>query len=324
MSRVKYQHYVPRFYLEAFAKSGKIWCYDKHLDKQYKQSARRLGGETYFYELSDFKNQPDVNQFVENWFTPLESRASAILRQWRKMLETEGNFELPDEQRHDIAVFLIVQYLRTPESRAITTDIAKMSAAVSFFNFLGEKDPDLAGKIDNPLNEFEFEVPDDMQVAIHIERILDTDLIEELATIILNHIWVVSENPTEKPLYTSDHPLVTHPHAKHPILKLSGLGSLGIQISYPLTPRYSLMLLERKFWGSLSKLDGKINPTVLIPDNIEFENSIQVAQSTRFIYCQEGDFTLAKSMCDNDPLLRDHHRVRLASQRGDEIKIKEG
>ena len=74
--RKKYQHYVPRFYLEGFQDdSGKLWCYDKQLDKAYQGSPDSLGGEKFFY---------DVPKLRSNWACRNSSRIGLIrLRQMR-------------------------------------------------------------------------------------------------------------------------------------------------------------------------------------------------------------------------------------------------
>jgi hypothetical protein len=116
VSRVKYQHYVPRFYLEGFRSSSfKLWCYDKLKDKIFQQSPDRLGGETLFYDIPDADKEIGITQFLEKWFRPLESDASSTLKSWREQLDIDGTISLTEAEIAIMARFITVQELRTPQ-----------------------------------------------------------------------------------------------------------------------------------------------------------------------------------------------------------------
>jgi hypothetical protein len=111
-------HYVPRFYLEGFqSKSGKLWCYDKVLDKAYQQSPDRLGGERLFYDLPEADIKIGIPQFLEKWFNPLEADAALALKTWRHRLRAAGEFSPTTDELAIMSRFMAVQDLRTPKSR---------------------------------------------------------------------------------------------------------------------------------------------------------------------------------------------------------------
>ena len=73
MSRVKYQHYVPRFYLEKFCNSdGRVWVYDKFLERAYCRKPDQIGGETHFYDVPELEKHVGGEQFIEKFFNPFE------------------------------------------------------------------------------------------------------------------------------------------------------------------------------------------------------------------------------------------------------------
>lgn len=311
----KYQHYVPRFYLNGFQDdSGKLWCYDKQLDKAYQGSPDSLGGEKFFYDVPEVDKQISVPQFIENWFNPLEADAATTLKAWRENLLAKGEFSPTKSEQHIMATHLAVQYLRTPRGRQQAEELTLLPAKVSFFNYLGEKDPELANQIKNPIEEIQFSLAKDRRAAAHATILLNIPLIQELAAVLLRHIWIVVENKTESSYYTSDHPMVVVPHAKHPVRSMSGLGSHGIQVIHPLTPQYSLNLLERNFWTGFAPTDRKMHRQQLTKANVDFDNSAQVFQSARFIYSRDGDFALAKDICRENPELRNPERTILRSR----------
>lgn len=313
--RKKYQHYVPRFYLEGFQDdSGKLWCYDKQLDKAYQGSPDSLGGEKFFYDVPEVEKQLGVSQFIENWFNPLETDAATTLKAWRKSLLTTGEFSPTESERHIMATYLAVQYLRTPRGRQKAEELTLLAAKISFFNYLGEKDPEIANQIQNPIEEIQLSLAKDRRPAAHATILLNIPLIEELATILLKHIWIVVENKTESSYYTSDHPVVVVPHAGTSVRPKSGLASTGIQVIYPLTPQYSLSLLERNFWKLFAPSDRKVHRLQIAKASVEFDNSVQVVQSSRFVYSQDSDFTLVKDMCRENPELKNPQRTILHSR----------
>ena len=156
MDRVKYQHYVPRFYLDGFkAETGKLWCYDKKLERSYQSAPENLGGESIFYDTPEVEQQVGVSQFLEKWFRPLEQTSAIHLRAWRERLVANRQFAPTSIEAHDMAKFMVVQFLRTPRARRLAVDLLEMAAKISFFNFLGKAHPELAQRIQNPFKEME-------------------------------------------------------------------------------------------------------------------------------------------------------------------------
>jgi hypothetical protein len=196
---------------------------------------------------------------------------------------------------------------------------AELGLKVSFYNFLGEKSPELAAKIENPINDLEIELPKERWPYVHARTIVDVHLINEMAGTLGAYIWVVAKNATPHSNYTSDHPVVRHAHSKHPVLKMCGVGSPGVQFTFPLSPQWSLSILERTFWKSLEPLDRKALPWPLDEQNVSFDNSTQVAEARRFVYCREDDFDLVRQLCKQCPEYRNPDRPVLAWRKGDSL-----
>ena len=112
------------------------------------------------------------------------------------------------------------------------------------------------------------------------------------------------------PLHTSDQPFTRFPHKHSPYRNFTGYGSPGIQLNFPLSPRFSLSLLERGYFQKLANFDGRVRDVPLLPENVQHENSLQVLHSSRFIFSPKDDFLMAKEMCDENPDLRNHHRAQ--------------
>jgi len=138
---------------------------------------------------------------------------------------------------------------------------------------------------------------------------LDTDILAALTATLQQHIWIVGVNETDLPFFTSDHPVVRIPHLKDAVLSLSGLRSPGIEIAFPLGPKYILMLCERTVHNAAVNLDRK--RLSMTRDNLTYYNSHQVRQSTRFVYSRTSSFDLRREMLLQDPRLSEIDRPRV-------------
>ena len=252
MSRTKYQHYVPRFYLEKFCNSdGKLWVYDKHLDKTYSQKPANIGGETYFYDVPEIEQRLGVEQFVEKFFHPFEDQAAVVLTTWLSTLECGSYFRIHREQRELFSFFLATQLVRTPNHRNF---IMQWGAAIKQIELdayrrihgANESNHDARISWDKKRESY-----------LHADRILDTNALNQHASVLNAHIWIVLPNLTRHTLYTSDNPISRKAHKRGGWRSYSGIGSEGIQLIFPLSARFSLSLLERTHWKKFEKLDGK-------------------------------------------------------------------
>jgi hypothetical protein len=85
-----------------------------------------------------------------------------------------------------------------------------------------------------------------------------------------------------------------------------GLACRGIELHFPLSPRRSLCLCDPVTFGGL--------PGVIESDDVNhpmFLNSLQVITSTRFVFGDMSDFSMADSLLRKHPQYRDPHRARV-------------
>ena len=86
-----------------------------------------------------------------------------------------------------------------------------------------------------------------------------------------------------------------------------GLRSKGIQIHFPLSPKVVLSFSDPSTYDSF----GESHETKDI-QNVIFENSLQVAHSTRHIFSKINDFSLTERMLKDDSSLKDIRKKRIA------------
>lgn len=317
MSNIKKQHYVPQFYLKKFASSTEIiHTFNKFTGKSFKTTVRDTASELRFYDfhpdiLKEFRdrvesepiNSADADQIakaldlqmVEHELGVREAKFASAFQGILDAISKQEHFTA--EQRWYMAEFLTMQILRTPEARKDNIDMQK-----SLLKELAKRYPDL--------NAEELYVEFDERYASleHAQIMFNPEIQLALSQTLVNHIWLIGDNTTTQHFYTSDTPVVKRPHVQQPLYGV-GFGSFGVEIAFPLTPRYMLIMCERSAFLPLTSLDEQI--ISLSSDHVTYYNSLQVLQSYRSVYCPLGEFLLAAEICNLHPEVCTAERVRV-------------
>jgi len=317
MSKIINQHYVPQFYLRNFSNNGEnIWVYDKFNNNKFHPNVKNVACERFFYDVSDIDSAAGVDQFMEKYFYPLEESTKTVIDEICESIKRKNFSRLNSEQRISLAQYIALQYMRTKESRNRIIELYEKFIEESFRNYIKLKNSDLADA------KFEIGIKKTMEATLHSTALLDYDHLQTISHIIYNHIWVLFENSTPIPLYTSDHPIVKHNHPKQPIRIRYGFGSGGIEIAFPISPSCMISIFERKSYEKLRSFDGTLF-IIKDPENIIYYNSLQVKDSYKYIFSIQPDFDLAASMCKEQPELCDPDRKRVVVETlSNDIKIR--
>jgi hypothetical protein len=266
----KKQHYVPQFYLKAFAdKFNRLFVFNKGAQKTRPAHVKEIAHENYFYKLPDELGKDirlisvdgeevefdesilqdlgiELNidpealkaagpQIIEDTLDKMESGFAHVFRDVLSAIERTGGIE--SYHKELLAPFLVIQFLRTADYRRDflernTKLLARMAGISRYFSH---------GIYENNLQvEFNKE-----NIPLHHARIMFNQTIQnELINALCQHIWIVGINDTPQPFYTSDTPIVKRSHFNEPGKSHTGLGSPGIEINFPLSPKYALKLLS--------------------------------------------------------------------------------
>jgi len=130
---------------------------------------------------------------------------------------------------------------------------------------------------------------------IHGKIILDKENIHELALIFNSLTWTLNINKTSQHFYTSDVPIGTKAHLEDPIISMSGLKSKGVEAFFPISPQILLVMVDGDYHKHMVLNERKYN---IITDvaNVDYYNSLSVMLSNRFIYSDNGNFSLIHKM----------------------------
>lgn len=293
---VKMQHYVPRFYLSYFAvdpsrDSPQVHCFNKPDRSQFQPSVTNVAGETYFYE-------PAGDQPFENALAEIEGE---FCNAYDNLLDTRRLDVLDENDRSAIAYSISIQELRTREKREEFHEI------LSKFRERLEDEP-MTEEMEEQMEELH-----DMD-SEEGAREFQIDLIQnrgwEMAEHYLDLKWVLFENETDRPFWTSDHPIVRHNNNDFGPYGNLGLTNRGIQVFFPLSPDLTLGFIDPEAFADV--------PTHLTlrdddygREHIIFQNALQVQESTRHIISNHDDFSLAEEVLDQYPEYADIDRERV-------------
>jgi hypothetical protein len=295
MQKIKIQHYVPRFYLRNFSKKdGKQYivnCFDKIESKQFVENVDQIASEKYFYDIDR-----ETEQLVEKELSKNEEELNCV---YNKLISKKSLYCLNWKEKESLARFAAIQDIRTREMRETIKGIGN-----ELKKFLSEKPT--SEELERQLKEVATE-----QTArrVHLKILIETLLGENhLVEMFLSLKWVLSDNNTKMPLWTSDHPVNRFNPMKQSPLGNLGLLSKGIEISFPLTPKLGLSFCD--------PVEYFYNPDHLacIKDNVLFYNTLQVRSCTRHVFSRDNDFSIARKWLTEYPENKNQKRKRIQAQ----------
>ncbi len=326
----KNHHYVPQFLLKnfCFGKKKYVWVYDKKTDKEFNSNIRNIASEIKFYEMKgkDFfkivleareKMLVDVPEEIreliekgefkismEEGFCALEGNSKRIIE---KILESGNLFNLIQDEKIALALFLAVQMVRTKtyiDMVKYTNEMLRNEMMTRGFS--EEQAIKAAGMDDAGLKYF------------HMRQIMDA---ERFVPLFLNKIWVLFKSPQGLSFYIGDNPIVLQNINQNKFRGNLGLAVRGIEIYMPIAKNYVLALFCPSYGEMVTDVENKMKmlpeyqPSIgkeyvyqmlegiksgssveLREESVINLNYLQTMFSSRFVYSNRQDFDLVKDM----------------------------
>jgi hypothetical protein len=296
MNKTKLYHYVPQFYLKNFQipkGQNMIWCFDKVTSRTFKVDIRKIGCGKDFYD-------EDSEKYLSN----LESQISPVCK---KIVETRDLGKLNWTERVTMAKFVAIQDTRSQEGR-----IALQEVGEALIGRIVEVSPTLKQMINKGMVKGIRGIIRQKAAAMAKETQIgllkqETELFAEM---LLGLQWVLIENKTKMPLWASDNPVNKY----NPIKALPYLGNLGylcsgIEIFLPISPVLCLCLCDL----GTHRLVPSEKLLMQSKQNVIYQNYFQLAQSSRHVFSQRNDFSLATKILKAQPYLSNPLRKRTIS-----------
>ncbi len=315
MSKPKKHHFVPQAYLKFFSEENTKGEY-------YIQVFDKISGTVFTANIGDIAEKKNFNKVEKERFvftTPnedplyyeykyseiFESRIPQIIRNITSTCTLCKSTVpvLTDNIKKDLAMMIIVQLLRTPQSRRYSYDIGRPISDRVIMNIREQ-----IGSLHNNIRKNEFlSVLDDFEYnekfinSYHLQFSTDIDRLEKYAQILIeNRSWVIYENDLYKfiPFVTSDNPVVMLNMKTGDLgFGVNGLDNHMTVINMSLTPKYMVsMYHKRNLFGHYSQ--SYENMCIPVDDKkfVINQTLLQIEQATRQVYTKPSQSILLDAL----------------------------
>jgi hypothetical protein len=319
MTTAKMHHYIPQFILKNWCRTHKmvINVFDKNTERDWKTSEKNIAGESHFYNHTDSGNPISLESNLAN----LEYMVSGTVNE---IIRTESLGKLKDTERALMALFVAVQFSRSPRLR---TQIGDLN--IKLKGKMEKMYPHAKDSIQK-----QFSNVDHKLMSLHM--ISDS---QEIAGHIMNKNWILLKDQNDS-FYIGDSPVTLHNDERDGAYGNIGFAIKGIQIYLPISPSLTMAFMcpsvsevftrnsdisfddARKFLGSEGVAGvrkakewknsilgrGYVSSSV---DNGIFLNHLQVKFANRFIFGGSDNFGLVRKMISDNPAFKSSATVSL-------------
>lgn len=315
MSKKKIEHYVPQCYLEKWCmpNSKHVNVFDKEQDKSRTNHIEDVASEKYFYDIDlsgvltkeEIKfydldgvdlSRIDDEQYIENFFSEnvesaFKSALDDIVLRARKMTPRKIKHctFISKKRIHLFSLLMAFQYVRVKDVRNSLEELVDMLNQALSEHSASQEMIDKYGSISK--KELKY---------VHGKIICNIGEISKIANTFSKHIWLLFKNTTNTPFFTSDNPIGTTGHIKHPYISMSGLSSQGVEVYFPIAPDLMLILLEKTH----HKIFKSKNRHIIEIDEIDIVNDYNsrcVMNSSRCVFSKTDDFSIIDKMKEKQP-----------------------
>lgn len=307
------QHYVPQCYIRnwAITNTNSVYVFDKEMKLKRKNNIKNIAEEKFFYDIDFSKiiredekeifgidknidlSKIDDEQYLENFFaTNIEPHFKQLLNKltvnsFENKESYKNQYFFTKKEKKIFSYYLIIQKIRVKQVRNSFLDLSDMLQQVF-------KDTSISTEIDKIIN-----INNSCLSYIHGKMILDSREINKLVRCIFSKKWFLIVNKTNKLFYTSDNPIGTIAHVKHPFMSMSGLCSEGVEAYFPVSPRIILVMVDRNFFKNIKIRDRKIIYTNDV-ECVNIYNRYIALNSQRIIISNDNDFEIIEEMLQKE------------------------
>jgi hypothetical protein len=310
------QHIVPKFLLQNFTadKKHRVWVFDKHTGAKFRTNRKNVAAERGFYDLASGTSELSVEPALAR----VEDRCAPLIAE---IVRRKSLVHLGDESRAALSLFFAVLMVRTKEHRLR-------------FDHLGQSVKDHLrdrGASEEFLRGLDLE--DEASKVFGLRSLVEH--VPEMVPHFLSKDWALFEAPPGGSMYVSDNPVTLQNEFDHGPYGNLGLAVRGIEIHIPLSSAVTIGLLcptvtePFRRAGEQFRLLDRLSPGAadralrnpkatrefcagletgnaipLAPENLMRLNSLQVMFSSRFVYCEQDDFSLVERMLRENPKMK--------------------
>ncbi|MFC4927907.1 DUF4238 domain-containing protein [Delftia deserti] len=274
MAQRKNHHFVPQFYFRRFSLDERSICV---LTRETGQTIR----------CASIKAQASRDRFygsdeVEKFLGKVEGESSLALR---VLSGLQDPTDLPDEHLGVLLPWLALQRTRTETARQTSKPMNDMILRLFLEAEIGNDEYLTQEQKAERFNQLEEVSSDAVQ-----SQIMEMDLAIGASGRLSDLEPLLLENRTNRPFIFSDSPVVLH-NACYESVKwrgVLGFESPGLLLSYPLSPKLSLLLVDQACYRIKGAPKGRVHIRDL--NDIRALNKLQIHSSSSCTYFHDFEF----------------------------------
>ncbi|MBX3356600.1 MAG: DUF4238 domain-containing protein [Phycisphaeraceae bacterium] len=294
----KKHHYVPQYLLRHFAvlQGGNpyVWVLDKRDGRVRRSSIREVAHENAYNAILNHKGEPLS-------FEPLLAKIDDIGARIIAEINRTGRIPLAGQDRVWLSYVMASQLLRAPRVRSDDHELLQRLIQRAGPDARFEGDEQRIGDI----------TAEDIKASCLVGL---QEEVPSIAKLLQRLQWFLSQGPTSAPFLISDSPIAFSNMFPRPGRGTLGLKVPGIEVHFPISPRYVLHLICPELTkAALVTLPNRHEfvqglregtSTSMQAENVTFTNSLQVIEAHRWVFGRSrADLDLALDMLRTSPEL---------------------
>lgn len=289
MSNKAHQHhYVPQAYLRLFSDpTGKLYALNKEFKTVRETATKGVAYSDNFYTV-DTVDEKDSSE-VEEAFAQIENRCIPIIKELVK-----GKTKFPNADYADLAIYIALQYWRTPTARAKMDNASKVIATAELRNKLREiaTDPEQYKELKRDFSKAHPDITLPPMKKIGEMSKADIDIVgfawdngsfvqsifrmaDEIAAGLLSSRWFILKAPSGSQFVTTDNPIVMRMTRPLKSFESPAILLRGTEKYLPLSSKYCLLIADGE-WGG-------INHVNITKNNVRAINRLGYLQAGKYV-----------------------------------------
>lgn len=303
MGEQRKHHFVPRSYLQFFAKQKKkeyqIYVIDKTTNKLYLTNIDNVAAERDYNTVENegfVFNTPDGdNLFYEKQYSQvIETDLPQIIRKTISIckLSIIGVRVIDNDLKKQLSKAIVIQMMRTPNTRSYFYGILERVFNSVMTPYYKMADLQLFNKEKYLATLNRIECTENFKKSAVLNALFDENRINSYAEVLENYYaWVLFENNNDEgvPFITSDEPVtICNPSGLELGLKNHGIALIDTNIGFPLSGSYYLMLYHLGRLDSdaiYNNINDRCQSLVSDTNFVRRLNSLQFNQCRRMVFC---------------------------------------
>lgn len=287
-SKARQHHYVPQAYMRMFNDpTGKLYALNKEFKTVRATATKGVAYSHDFYTV-DTIDEKDSSE-AEEAFAQIENRCIPIIKEL-----VDGKNTFPNADYADLAIYIALQYWRTPTARAKMDNTSKVIATAELRNKLKEisTDPQQYKELERDFSKAHPEI-----VLPPMERIGEmskADIVlesfawdngsyvqsifrmaEEIAAGLLRSRWLVLKSPNGSQFVTTDNPVVMRMTRQLKPFESPAILLPGTEKYLPLSSRHCLAITDGDWSG--------ITHANITKNNVRAINRLSYLQAGKYV-----------------------------------------